>query len=176
MKSEDLKKKQKKNGLTPIYESWWWWGVVDLLADVTSLSLPSHETLLEPRVSEHAVSCRSCTYVPRPHTHFLQECVGALPVLLSLPTSRLLTRRMWCICSCCALSVVTSLEFCFSHSFEPEEALMASVAAQNSRKQLQKCERTGKRKGIFMSGFFLRASPPSPRNQPRHPPPIHPHF
>lgn len=50
--------------------------------------------------------------------HFLQECVGALPALFSLPTSQLLTQRMWCICSGCVLSVVTPLEFCSSRSFE----------------------------------------------------------
>lgn len=107
---------------------------------------------------------------------FLQECAGALPVLFSLPTSRLLTQRMWCICSGCVLSVVTPLEFCCSHSFEPEEALTAAAAAaRSSWKQLQKCERKGGRKGIFILLFFFKIPPPLPTStQPRHPhPSIH---
>lgn len=153
---------------------------VDLLPSIDpALHSPSnHETPLEPCVSEHAASCRPCAYVARPRTHFLQECVGALPVLFSLPTSQLLTQRMWCICSGCVLSVVTPLEFCFSQSFEPEKALMAAaVAALNSWKQLQKCERKGTRKGILVL-FFVRSPPPHcPFFQPTTPPPpIHPHF
>lgn len=57
-------------------------------------------------------------------------------------------------------------------SFEPEEALMAAAAtaAQDSWKQLQKCERKGTRKGIFIPPFLKIPSPPSAHssNQPHH--------
>lgn len=106
---------------------------------------------------------------------FLQECAGALPVLFSLPTSRLLTQRMRCICSGCVLSVVTPLEFCCSHSFEPEEALTAAAAAaRSSWKQRQKCERKGRRKGIFILLFLKIPSPPH-FHPTTSPPPVHPH-
>lgn len=135
---------------------------MDLLASI-------HEASLQPCVSKHALSCRLCAYVARPRAHFPPtECAGALPVPSSLPTSRLLTQRMWCICSGCVLSVVTPLEFCCSHSFEPEEALTAA-AARSSWKQLQKCERKERRKGIFILAFFfpyLRSPLPPPHFHP----------
>lgn len=116
-------------------------------------------------------------------THFLQECVGALPVLFSLPASQLLTRRMWRICSGCVLSVVTPLEFLFQSSFEPEEALMAAAAAaaRESWKQLQNV-RGKEQEKAFLASFFFKIRPPPPSNprdapsstQPRHPlPSIH---
>lgn len=137
-----------------------------------TFSNPLREASLQPCVSKHALSCRLCAYVARPRAHFPpMECAGALPVPSSRPTSRLLTQRMWCICSGCVLSVVTPLEFCCSHSFKPEEALTAA-AARSSWKQLQKCERKERRKGIFiLAFFFFLRFPPSlpPSTQPRHP-------
>lgn len=130
-------------------------GGVDLLASITPSPPPSTKPLFNHvSVNMPYLAVYAHTSLGLVRT-FLQECAGALPVLFSLPTSRLLTQRMWCICSGCVLSVVTPLEFCCSHSFEPEEALTAAAAAaRSSWKQLQKCERKGRRKGIFILLFF----------------------
>lgn len=136
---------------------------MDLLASITPSPPPSTKPLFNHvSVNMPYLAVYAHTSLGLVRT-FLQECAGALPVLFSLPTSRLLTQRMWCICSGCVLSVVTPLEFCCSHSFEPEEALTAAAAAaRSSWKQLQKCERKGRRKGIFILLFFLRSPLPSP--------------